>query len=529
MALTTATIPSQTSGSVVSQQNFVNQAPVLGGAIWKYSYNRNKWSRMFKRSTLEDGQGDELRTMNTERAILGSANRATWQRHAAIGASSLATGTTPPDVGVGRGLPPVTVMTHGSRVRSYYRYWAAIQSTRIDANDARMSWKYKEQVANMYSSLFDVTDREWGYKLRESYFSNCDTKVIIGATATTTNPLASLNVVSPTDFSTMVGYSLAQLNSTGIAPSSGYSTAHSTLTGGVLRGIYARQCRIGAADNPPGRTTNGRAALVLMTSMEQIDYLLREPGARDDHRWADASVLLADMGVERTLDNFALVQDDEIPRFTLALNGSTYDFTQVQPWTLQAGMLTVLFSAAASGGTGLTTLTVDTSVGLVTGNVVRLSGSTVYGGEYRVAAVPSTTTVTIEATFSVTSTGTLTLVGDNGQSRAVENPDFQNAPYEGSFIIHQDVMEIQTPPPLSSLGSGAMVDPAKTLGEFQWLNIKNEDTNPRGTIGFFDGVLEFAARPGKTNYGTFILHRRATPEYLASPSFAVQIGLGLNQ
>jgi hypothetical protein len=301
----------------------------------------------------------------------------------------------------------------------------------------------------------------------------------------------------------------------------------------VLTGLYSRLNRLGAGMTSGGKSSNNRPSYVLMTSMEQIDYLTREPGARDDHRWHDAGLLLQSMGMEKTFRGmYGYMQDDECPRFTLAINGSTYDFTNVQPWTLQAGMLTVaMASFTYSATTGYFTLTVDTTVGMVTGNVVRISGSASLSGEYRVVSVPSSTTVVVEGSYTSTSTttGTVTLVGDNGQSRAVENPDYQNAPYEMSFIVHPKVLSIQTPAPLSSLGSNATVDPAKTLGDFAWLNIKNEDTNPRGTIGFFDGVLEFAPKPGMTNYGVAIMHRRATPEYLASPSFAVQVGLGLNQ
>lgn len=89
------------------------------------------------------------------------------------------------------------------------------------------------------------------------------------------------------------------------------------------------------------------------------------------------------------------------------------------------------------------------------------------------------------------------------------NAAYDSATFEAAYVVHKDVMECQVPEPTVS-GPGVSFDPVNYRGEFQWLNIKNETTNPLGTIGFFYGTLASASKPIKVQNGFTILFRRDT-------------------
>lgn len=525
-------VPTSTTGSTTIQQNFINESGRIGTDIFRYAYDTSPWARVIKRGLWPDGMGDSISVMNYERALAGTTNgKGSWSNHRALGFSS----ADPSAIAVGRGLPSATVVQMTQRLRTYNLAWTAVESMRVDVRDAAFSFQFKEQMKQLFDGLTDAAMRVWSYRTREEYFRLCGNKVIIGTPeANSTSSLADLSVTAPTDFATLTGYSLANLNMTGAAPSGGFSTKHSVLTGGVLRDIYARLSRNGAGRNSGGMA-DGAPVYNLVCSPETSDYLIREAGTRNDLRWADAGQLLKPLGVTRSLAGYAHVLDHEVPRFTLALNSSVYDFTEVTPWTFQAGSI----STAITNATGTvgppasnTTLTVDSSAGIVPGQVVTIAVNSAsdeaYSGNWRVLSVPSSTSVVIECPYTTDSplTGTLT-TNNNGQAGWVENLSYHTAPYEMSFILHPEVMEALTRNSTTSLGSGTQFDPTTKIGDFKWQNIMNEATNPDGTFGYFRGILEFASKPWKTAYGWAIIHRRPDPTVLAAPSISVTSGLGL--
>lgn len=532
--MASTTIPSATSGSIVIQQGLINESGRIGPEIWRYAYDTSPWARTIKRGVWPDGMGDAISVLNYERALAGTTGKGTWTNHRAHGFSSVATGSSPPDISTTRGLPTPVVVQATQRLRQYNLQWAAVESTRIDLRDARFSFQFKEQMMQVYDLLVDAATRVWSYKTREEYFRLCGNKVVIGTPESgSLNSLADLSVTGATDFSTLNDFTLAQLNATGAAPSGGFSTKHSVLTGGVLRDIYARLCRLGAGKGSGGMS-DGAPVFMLMTSPETSDYLIREAGTRNDLRWGNPTELLKPLGVTRSLCNFSHVVDHEVPRFTLALDGSTYDFTEVTPWTYQAGSISTTISDASGTVGQNTTLTVASTVGLVPGSYVTVTVSSAsdeaFNGNWRVVSVPSSTSVIIDCPFSTDSplTGTL-ITNTNGQAGWVENTSYHTAPYEMSFIIHPEVFEQLTRSPMSSIGSGTSfsTDPATSIGDFKFVNIPHETYNPDGTFGFYRGIMEFASKPMKTAFGWAIMHRRPDPTVLAAPSVSVISGLGL--
>jgi hypothetical protein len=87
------------------------------------------------------------------------------------------------------------------------------------------------------------------------------------------------------------------------------------------------------------------------------------------------------------------------------------------------------------------------------------------------------------------------------------NADYETAPYEAAYVLHQDVMESQIPEPITG-ASGLTFDPLNYRGKFDWKNIPSVDLNPDGTIGFFRGVLASATKPIKTEFGYVVIFKR---------------------
>lgn len=525
------TIPSPTSGSNVIQGHLVAEQGRITGDIWSYTIGISPWANILPRTAFKLGSGARQRTMHFERSLAGTTGKLTWAEHAALGFSSASTGNSPPDIAVGgRGLPPVTTIQANQRVDEFGLKRAAWESPRFDVRDAVFNFDFIEQFAAYYEKVKEAAARAWEYEMREAYFVKCANKILLGApeSSTPTNPYADLTVKNPTSFDTMLQYTLAQINATGAAPANGYSTNHSILTNGVAQDIKAKLLRLGADKNP---ALGGN--LPLICSPEQQFYMLHEPGMRSDLRYANEGALLKAMGSNytKTFLGFNFIPDNEVPRFTLALSGSAYDFTEVLPWTYQAGNLSTSISSAATYSSGTATeLTVTSTTGLVANNVVRIAPTSAsddeYSGEFTILAITSSTTLVINKEWTDTATGTLYFSG-NGEARWVPNPSYDTAPYEMSFIVLPDVMEVQTIDYPTTLGEGTSFEAQRPLGSARWINYENEDWNPDGSMGYYRGIYEYAAKPKKTENGYAILHRRAPSITLASPSFAVASGLGL--
>ena len=91
------------------------------------------------------------------------------------------------------------------------------------------------------------------------------------------------------------------------------------------------------------------------------------------------------------------------------------------------------------------------------------------------------------------------------------NPAYDTATHEAAYVVHKQVMESQVPVP-NIAAPGFKFDPANFAGEFEWINNKNDITNPKGHIGFFLATFGSAGVPKKIEYGyTIIFKRDAAP------------------
>jgi hypothetical protein len=92
-------------------------------------------------------------------------------------------------------------------------------------------------------------------------------------------------------------------------------------------------------------------------------------------------------------------------------------------------------------------------------------------------------------------------------SKAIPNPAYKNAQYEGAAIWHPEVVRRDVPKPLGSLGGDATVNPVNYNGEVEWLNIADQLNNPFRDTGRWGARLQAAWKPGLTNYGVFLVYK----------------------
>jgi hypothetical protein len=88
------------------------------------------------------------------------------------------------------------------------------------------------------------------------------------------------------------------------------------------------------------------------------------------------------------------------------------------------------------------------------------------------------------------------------------NPAYETASFEDAQVFVRESVEFQVPRPLTNPGGGVTFDPLTYMGDFQWSNIKHEDTNPDGTIGRFRAVFQAATKPIQPDLATVIRFRR---------------------
>lgn len=104
------------------------------------------------------------------------------------------------------------------------------------------------------------------------------------------------------------------------------------------------------------------------------------------------------------------------------------------------------------------------------------------------------------------------VAGDTGYV-FTENPAYETAAWEDSFIFHPDVYRMLYPTSITGAGGGVSFQPVQYRGEWKWQNVVDMDTaseayNPDGTLGRFRAVFSCGAEPIKPRFGVRIRHAR---------------------
>jgi len=101
--------------------------------------------------------------------------------------------------------------------------------------------------------------------------------------------------------------------------------------------------------------------------------------------------------------------------------------------------------------------------------------------------------------------------------RLAVNPAWRSAEYQDSYIYVREALQFRVPSSVTGV-SKAQFDPQAYMGDFRWLNIKNDDEasngyNPDGTLGRFRGVMVSAAE-GVNPHVMFTIRHKVCPSDL---------------
>jgi len=88
-----------------------------------------------------------------------------------------------------------------------------------------------------------------------------------------------------------------------------------------------------------------------------------------------------------------------------------------------------------------------------------------------------------------------------------DNAAYETATHEAAYVMHPQVLENQVPNPTRG-SKGVQFDPVSFRGDFRWTNIKDEQKNPDGLIGYFRAIMAMATKPIKPKFGYVILFQR---------------------
>ena len=98
----------------------------------------------------------------------------------------------------------------------------------------------------------------------------------------------------------------------------------------------------------------------------------------------------------------------------------------------------------------------------------------------------------------------------NGR-KFVLNSAYELADIEEAYVYVREALEFQVPKAITAPGGGTSFTAQNYMGDFRWVNILNETTNPDGTIGFFRGVMSCATKPVAPDLATVLRFRRCIP------------------
>lgn len=126
----------------------------------------------------------------------------------------------------------------------------------------------------------------------------------------------------------------------------------------------------------------------------------------------------------------------------------------------------------------------------------RFSGSTITGGKLRCKRV---------LPRRATRTGVVGTIPEI-------NPNYATAEFGTAVLFLNNVAQILVPDTLSNLGSGLTFGPAPGFnGQWSWVNIKDNQTNPLGETGYLFSRFEYHLKPMRyAEHAMVLLYRRCT-------------------
>lgn len=89
------------------------------------------------------------------------------------------------------------------------------------------------------------------------------------------------------------------------------------------------------------------------------------------------------------------------------------------------------------------------------------------------------------------------------------NAAYDTALYEAAYVVHKEVLECQVPTP-NVTAPGVTFNPVNYMGDWAWVNNKDNTVNILGDKGFYYGTLASATKPKNYEYGYVILFLRTS-------------------
>ncbi len=444
----------------------VEEASRLDGDLYERSIHTSPWIDLVDTGAFPDGMGDVISTMIWERSL--PTGSVTWQNTMGV------------DGGNDSIVPSALTVSTAKTLREYRLQHCALESDELNVNDLRTAVIRDEQLSAMRDNLSMNTNYLWRSRARSEY----------------DRLVTHLTLVAAGNIESVSG---------GAAD----STISDTLLSNASMTRYRnRMIRMGAARRPLDRI-DGAPVFGLILDSEVSDALKAETSITEAMKFSGrASELLSPLGVERAYKNFFHIIDDLAPRFTYTATQTVQGVTLTAAGSGYVSTPLVTFSGAGTGATGYAIM----QNGAVSSVVITNPGSGY-----------SAATVAFTASPGVTATGTVNLGGSFVEvvpysnasatfgTKLIENPAYETAPYTRTYIYQQDVMKLLYPNTVTS-ASGTSFDPVMYRGEWKWLNIASlipgAQYNPDGTKGRFRGVFAAATKPGVTEYGFAITHKR---------------------
>ncbi len=483
--------------------------------IYRRTINTSPWLKLIKQGSWPDEMGDTISVITYERTLPSTVN--SWDN---INSDSTSFA-----------VPNATQVTLAQTIRTYGIKHTAIESQPITVNDGRMSFRVTEQIKAVYDNLVENVAWLWIQRYRDEFRRLAASKVIAGPT--TGSATGALYRVTTEDYP-------EGLTTSGTG---GVSNGVGILTQGLLNKLYMELIRDGAGNRPMGME-NGRPIFTLVCSPENSDALIRlNASSRDDFRYSSSvSELLKPMGVERSYRGFYHLIDTTCPRYNYvpaapSITTALVDLT-VDSRVSTANKIALVTLVGANSLDNLRvgqkfafTTATSNQGGSITGGVIleksAASGAGTFYCTYTSATAPtgvgtSPTWVTYNRAGStatqcfcevpfyiIDSTGYTVGTGVvSTAKRYIVNPEYYNAEFEESFIVHPEVMEALIPAPISSFGSGTKFNPVNYRGDFKFLNIPHRVDNPDGNWGYYRGVLASGSKPVRPQYGIAIMTKR---------------------
>lgn len=89
------------------------------------------------------------------------------------------------------------------------------------------------------------------------------------------------------------------------------------------------------------------------------------------------------------------------------------------------------------------------------------------------------------------------------------NSSYDTATYEAAYVVHKEVLECQVPTP-TVLAPGANFNPVNYMGDWTFVNNRDNVANILGDKGFYFGTLSSATKPKNYEYGYVIIYDRTS-------------------